>query len=125
MDQNNVELSNIIPFKEDGCWFLKLIYKYDGDDGKHAVVIPRAAIPFTQCSLPCINFRRISKLPYIDCANSMSLYKSDFDLAIEQGVKDFAYYFDIITEYATKEMTIDEIERELGYKIKIANKKSM
>lgn len=30
--------------------------------------------------------------------------------------------FDIITEYASREMTLDEIEKELGYKVKIINK---
>lgn len=29
---------------------------------------------------------------------------------------------DIITEYASREMTLDEIEKELGYKVKIINK---
>lgn len=28
----------------------------------------------------------------------------------------------IITEYASREMTLDEIEKELGYKVKIINK---
>lgn len=40
-----------------------------------------------------------------------------------RGIKEPTYYFDIITEYATKEMTLDEIEKELGYKVKIVNKK--
>lgn len=30
--------------------------------------------------------------------------------------------FDIITEPAYREMTLDEIEKELGYKVKIVNK---
>lgn len=29
MEKHNTELSNIIPFKEDGDWYLKLIYKYE------------------------------------------------------------------------------------------------
>ena len=53
----------------------------------------------------------------------MMLYKSTCDLASELGVKEPVYYFNIITEYATKEMTLDEIEKELGYKVKIINKK--
>ena len=31
--------------------------------------------------------------------------------------------FDIITKPASREMTLDEIEKELGYKVKIINKK--
>ena len=29
MTINNVELSDIIPFKEDKYWYLRLIYKYE------------------------------------------------------------------------------------------------
>lgn len=33
MDERNVELSYIIPFKEDNRWYLKLIYKYENNEG--------------------------------------------------------------------------------------------
>ena len=129
MSKNNVELYNITPFKEDECWYLKLIYKYEDKDGKHTVVIPKTSIPFSQLYLPVIRSspsynEYLLERPYIDCMNSMMLlYKSTCDLASERGVKEPAYYFDIITEYATKEMTLDEIEKELGYKVKIVSKK--
>lgn len=128
MNEDNVELYSISPFKEDGCWYLKLIYKYEDRIGKHTVVIPKATIPFNQQCLPVIrSFPSYNEYflerPYIDCGDSIMLYKSTCDLAIERGVKEPAYYFDIITEYAIKEMTLDEIEKELGYKVKIVNRK--
>lgn len=46
MSKNHVELSDIIPFKEDERWYLKLIYKYENEEGKHTVIIQKAAIPF-------------------------------------------------------------------------------
>ena len=52
----------------------------------------------------------------------MILHESVNSLASDRGVKYPAYYFDIITEYATREMTLDDIEKELGYKVKIINK---
>ena len=52
----------------------------------------------------------------------MPLYESVCGLASERGAKEPACYFDIITEYATREMTLDEIEKELGYRVKIINK---
>lgn len=129
MSKSNVELSSIVPFKEDGLWYFKLIYKYEDKKGKHTVVIPKAATPFDQGSLPSINrlepyYRCLSELPYINCNNSMSLYDSVCDLAIKRGIKEPSCYFDIITEYASQEMTLDEIEKELGYKIKIINKEN-
>lgn len=52
----------------------------------------------------------------------MHLHDAVCALAVTRGVKDSGCCFDIITEYATQEMTLDEIEKELGYKIKIVNK---
>ena len=127
MDINNVELSDIIPFKEDGDWYLKLIYKYEDEKGKHTFAIPKAAIPFGQRYIPSINVPLADMLssenPYIECSDSMPLHNSVFELATERGVKNKGFYFDIITEYAVKEMTLDEIENKLGYKVKIVNKK--
>ena len=127
MNEDNVELYSIIPFKEDGRWYLNLIYKYEDGIGKHTVVIPKASLPFNQQRLPIIRSspsynEYFLERPYIDCGDSIMLYKSTCDLAIERGVKEPAYYFNIITEYATKEMTLDEIEKELGYKVKIVNR---
>ena len=131
MGKNHAKLSSIVPFMDDGRWYLKLIYKYEDNTGnKHTVVIPKATVPVTQGFIPYINtpcpydpnspfeFDR----PYINCDDSMLLYKSVCDLASERGVETPAYYFDIITEYASREMTLDEIEKEFGYKVKIINK---
>lgn len=111
MGKYNTELSNIIPFAEDGYWYLKLIYKYEDKKGKHTVVIPKVAIPFVQGRLPHVNmepsYNSLSILdhPYIDCDDRMILHESVSSLAIDRGVKEPAYYFDIITEYATRERT--------------------
>ena len=130
MGKNNSELTSITPFKEDDRWYLKLIYKYEDKVGKHTVVIPKAAVPFAQVRVPYVNFQTPYfpnsqfqlERPYIDCQDSMPLYESVCDLAIERGADEPACYFDIITEYASREMTLDEIEKELGYKVKIINK---
>lgn len=128
MNKTNAELSNIVPFKENGLWFLKLIYKYEDSKGnKHTVVIPKASIPFDQMDLPSIKAeiasdRRSLKIFYVNCNDSMRLYESVCNLASERGNKERAICFDIITEYASREMTLDEIEKELGYKVKIINK---
>lgn len=128
MEKHNTELSNIIPFTEDGDWYLKLIYKYEDKKGKHTVIIPKAAIPFVQGRLPHVNMQTycnslsMPNRPYIECDDRMILHESVNSLASDRGVKTPAYYFDIITEYAAREMTLGEIEKELGYKVKIVNK---
>jgi len=130
MGKNNAELTSIISFKEDDRWYLKLIYTYEDKKGKHTVVIPKAAVPFVQGCVPYVhsqipyfpNSQFALEHPYIDCNDSMPLYKAVSGLASERGVKTPACYFDIITEYTSREMTLDEIEKELGYKVKIINK---
>ena len=120
----NAELSSILPFKEDGCWYLKLVYTYEDKKGKHMVVIPKASVPFVQECVPYINRPYTLELPYINCCDTMTLHEAVSDTASKRGTKTPACYFDIITEYASREMTLDEIEKELGYKVKIVNKES-
>lgn len=130
MGKNHVGLSSIVPFTDDGRWYLKLIYKYEDKVGnKHTVVIPKAYVPFAQGYVPDINYLgnirdrdMSSDHPYIRCSDSMLLYESVCDIASERGVETPACCFDVITEYASREMTLDEIEKELGYKVKIINK---
>ena len=132
MGKDNAELYSIIPFKEKDRWYLKLIYKYENKEGKHTVVIPKAAIPFVQTCVPYVhsqipyfpNSQFALEPPYIDCSDSMTLYEATCALASERGDEAPACYFDIITEYASREMTLDEIEKELGYKVKIINKEA-
>ena len=127
----NAELASIIPFTEDKRWYLKLIYTYEDKKGKHTVVIPKAAIPFKQRGLPSISrlYPKFSSCcnvllehSYINCNDSMELYVCG--LASERGIKEPSCCFDIITEYAPREMTLDEIEKELGYKVKVINKEN-
>ena len=107
MGKDNAELYSIIPFKEKDCWYLKLIYKYKDKIGKHTVVIPKAAVPFSQGCVPYVhsqtpyfpNRQFALESPYIDCNDSMTLYESVCDLASERGAETPACYFDIITEY--------------------------
>lgn len=120
MSKSNPELTDIIPFKESDLWYLKLVYKYEDKKGKHTVVIPKAGIPFCQGCIPAVKFTLEHR--YIECNDSMPLYDVICSLAVERGIEDPACYFDIITEYVPREMTLDQIEKELGYKVKIINK---
>ena len=52
------------------------------------------------------------------------LQKATDRLAKARGIDTPNYAFDIVTEPAIHEMTLDEIEEKLGYKVKIVNKES-
>lgn len=125
--RQEAKLSDIIPFEENGRWYLKLVYKYEDKEGKHTVVIPKVSLPFDQGYVPNIvsipsYYGVICESPHIELAREMDVYSGTCSLANEHGLKGPAYYFDVITEPAYKEMTLDEIEKKLGYKVKIINK---
>ena len=125
MNKNDeAELCNIIPFKEDNTWYFSLYYTYEDEEGEHLVVIPKAALPFSQDHLPSIKSGSFyfNEHPYINCNDSMPLYEAVSPLAKAHGLKDPACCFDIFTKPAFREMTLDEIEKKLGYKVKIINK---
>lgn len=133
MGTNDVELSNIIPFREDGCWYVKLIYKYADENGnKHIFIIPKASVPFVQERIPPINWdynslcnKTLNMPPYINGEARIPLHKGVYTLESELGEAKLAgVYFDIVTDYAIKEMSLTEIEKELGYKVKIVNKEN-
>ena len=93
---DTAELVNIIPFKDGNNWYLELIYEYKNHKGKHAVIFPKAALPFAQKGFPALrNFASIDGIcstTYICCNCSMPLYESNCTLATERGIKDPAYY---------------------------------
>jgi hypothetical protein len=119
------ELISVTPFKEDKTWYLALAYEYEDEKGKHIVEIPKAVLPLIQGRLPSIKSESfyVGTHVYIDCKDSMTLYAADSAFASKRGSKILGYCFDIITEPISREMTLDEIEKELGYKVKIINKK--
>ena len=119
------ELISVTPFKEDKTWYLALAYEYEDEKGKHIVEIPKVALPLIQERLPSIKSEPfyVGTHVYIDCKDSMTLYEAVSTLASKQGSKVLGCYFDIITEPSSREMTLDEIEKELGYKVKIIDKK--
>ena len=133
MRTNDVELSNIIPFRENGYWYLKLIYKYDDENGnKHRFIIPKASVPFVQERRPSINLDYISLCNktlnasyYIKGEERIPLHEGVYTPEIEPGEAKLAgVYFDIVTDYTIKEMSLTEVEKELGYKVKIVNKEN-
>lgn len=133
MRTNDVELSNIIPFRENGYWYLKLIYKYDDENGnKHIFIIPKASVPFVQGCIPSINWDYnyigsgvVNTYPYINCRSMIPLHDGIYIHESEQGEDKLeGIYFDIVTDYTIKQMSLTEVEKEMGYKVKIVNKEN-
>lgn len=125
------KLVDIIPYKFDDTFYLKLIYEYTDNKGKHSLIYPKVSFPLPQTFLPVLKntgpFDPTSAyldppylLPYQD---KMYLLPGTSKLAAKKGATQTAYAFDIITEPAEpKSMTVEEIEEKLGYKIQIVSK---
>lgn len=106
--------------KSDNRYVLCLTYKYHDEYGNtHETVINNVPLPlYNHVDDITINDLRSSEL-FLD----FCMHKT-IDVGFgEQDVRPDFTYIDRIVEYATKEMTIEEIENKLGHKVKIVNKK--
>lgn len=119
-------------------WFIRLVYSYEDEKGVHKVIFPKVDFPFPTLSIPVPRNEALSdrnyygtgvKISYNPCMFISPLpitkLQKDTDLlAKSRGVDTPNYAFDIVTEPAVHEMTLDEIEEKLGYKVKIVNKEN-
>lgn len=130
-EMKNLKLEYHETYIEDGELYLSIEYSYyDKENNRHALVIPKITLPIFENSKPIIDGQ--VGVTYEDCfirifAKGLhidSVYQVKFHN--EKGVlQDYLYfqdktnYVDVITDYATKKMTMSEIEEKLGYKIEL------
>ncbi len=122
-------------YKEsDGYYYMSLDYEYEATDGKHLLRIPKVELPFSTGYIPIIRCNEEIdtvgdgfKIPSMEYSvNSLCQVRAwpatTADPKTGMLCKDtcIANY---LTEPTTKKMTIGEIEKALGYKIEIVNKK--
>lgn len=110
--------------KDSECVFLKLIYDYEDTEGLHRVIFPKVSTTFTTRYIPII-----SREEMFDIEPILTFEQSGNEFPIlnakvkEFDIDDDVYFADKLIKPNTKEMTIEDIEKELGYKVKIVNKK--
>lgn len=119
-------------------WFMRLVYSYEDEKGVHNVIFPKVDFPFPTFSIPVPSNEDLPdryyygtgvKISYTPCMfisplPITKLQKETDRLAKSRGIDTPNYAFDIVTEPAVHEMTLDEIEEKLGYKVKIVNKEN-
>lgn len=119
--RNKCSLKDAQIYIQDGSRYLKLVYEYEDSYGIHELTIPRVEFPFGN---------RLG-LTYI-CENNPALQRLSINLCTEGDVANvylhdtksydgLVYYTDKIIKRKPKKMTIEEIERELGYKVEIVS----
>lgn len=117
--RNKCFLKDAQIYIQDGSRYLKLVYEYEDSYGVHELTIPQVEFPFGN---------RLN-LIYIH-ENNPALQRLSIHLCTEGDVASvylhnsksydgLVYYTDKIIKRKPKKMTIEEIERELGYKVEI------
>ena len=126
--KNSAKLKKVEAYKENNRWFLRLIYEYQNDNGEiFEMEIPKMVLPFDQNIVPEIITINDSDypwgkayyiravLPYVHGVDCIPMLEGKSTIADNaEGC--------FIRKSICKRMTVEDIEKELGYKIEIVDK---
>lgn len=113
-------------FREGDEWFMHLEYEYKDNLGKHLLTIPKVDFPYSLKYIPNIDFCNcmdtfgFKELASIEISKSLNLHEGNVTNPLTNETIN-AFYTDIIVEPKIHDLTIDEIEKKLGYKIRIVD----
>ena len=125
----SAKLKKVEAYKENDRWFLRLIYEYQNDNGEiFEMEFPKMVLPFVQDMVPEI----INAYNDTNCLWDKAYYIRAF-LSYVHGVDCIpvlpgkSTIVDnaegcFIRKSICKRMTVEDIEKELGYKIEIVDK---
>lgn len=106
-ENNRLEDAEI--HKENGRFYIKLIYICENDEGKYRLTFPKVEFPFP------------NRIISITGVNSDSYLDLPTDKCRICGNSGERFTIEQIEQYP-KEMTLEEIEKKLGHKVKIVSK---
>ena len=119
--RNKCFLKDAQIYIQDGSRYLKLVYEYEDSYGIHELTIPQVEFPFgNRLNLIYIheNNTALQRLSIRLCTEGDVTSVYLYDTKSDDGL---VYYTDKIIKHKPKKMTIEEIERELGYKVEIVS----
>ena len=117
--RNKCFLKDAQIYIQDGSRYLKLVYEYEDGYGIHELTIPQVEFPFGNrlgLTYICENNPALQRLSIHLCTKGDVANVYLYDTKSYDGL---VYYTDKIVKHKPKKMTIEEIERELGYKVEI------
>ena len=123
----NVKLVDATTYQvENGTWYMELQYEYEDESGVHRRYYPKVEFPFFCGKLPPEEFSSgrfgRSELTIGLFTNEVAVFRGNFSNPMTGQIMSDVCVIDNLIKPAVHEMTIDEIEKKLGYKIKIVNK---
>lgn len=128
----NVRLDEATICADDHDIYVELAYIYDDENGTHKMIIPKIRTGLRSDDLPILynHIEEIGNIPILEITYGYNACETFFKLEKEivpefksntKGEK--VYIADkLIKPKEAKEMTLEEIEKKLGYKVKIVNK---
>ena len=130
--RTNEHLTSAEVYFEEGVPYVKLEYEYENDDGTHRILFPKVEFPFSCSRVPTLS--EIDYQCYISIRSVMdfrpctlNLFKGNAKIVKDDGAavkKDNVVFLDVITKKKIHEMTLEEIEKKLGYPVKIVTKEN-
>ena len=117
--RNKCFLKDAQIYIQDGSRYLKLVYEYEDSYGIHELTIPQVEFPFgnrLNLTYICENNPALQRLSIRLCTGGDLTNVYLYDTKSDDGL---VYYVDKIIKRKPKKMTLEEIERELGYKVEI------
>lgn len=119
--RNKCSLKDAQIYIQDGSRYLKLVYEYEDSYGIHELTIPQVEFPFGN-RLNLIHIyennptRQGLSIRLCTEGDVTNVYLHD-----TKSYDGLVYYTDKIIKHKPKKMTLEEIERELGYKVEIVS----
>lgn len=122
------EYKSVELYEEKGQYYLKLVYTTEDDREIKEITIPRIKLPVNDDILPNIDVHHdYDPLGYPLTPRARIKCGYGGDLQLEKGKVDDTigdvYYVVKVLEEKTHELTVAEIEKKLGYKVKIVSDK--
>lgn len=124
---SEVETTKVVLVREKDKYYLNVTGKYEDNTGVYEVKIPRVRLPIEKFITRTETVNEYNSL-YASCVNLCSIQLSSFDPLYRHSDYDLPVLpFESATveqiEKKYKEMTLEEIEKKLGYPIKIVSEK--
>ena len=106
----NCDVKNVRTFEENGRWFLDVTFKYEDTHTKKEVRIPKIELDMSNAELKCETY---GTGVYLD------FYNNEF--RVHKDSNGF-YYTSTKTDKPEK-LTLEDVEKRLGYKVELVAKK--
>lgn len=126
---------DVYAFQEDGTWYISMIVERETDKEVVGINIPKVKLVGVNDDLGIFTEYAGDKKQGVrlrfggsHCSYNHNTYDcEEGDLVFDTGIKApkiiKSYYSETVIKEKTHEMTLEEIEKKLGYKVKIISKK--